>query len=63
MENTKLVRVQLDSIESKWSAFVLYAKSLKMAPSKLLGIALNEYITRNLDAITTNINKHYELED
>ncbi|QDP60779.1 MAG: hypothetical protein Unbinned6224contig1001_10 [Prokaryotic dsDNA virus sp.] len=63
MKNTKTVRINLESIESKWSAFSLYAKKLKMPPQKLLGIALNEYITRNLDAITTNLNEHYELED
>jgi len=63
IKNVKTVRIEMDSVESKWSAFSLYAKSINVTPRKLLGQALDQFITKNLDAITSNLAKHYELEE
>ena len=62
IKNSKLVRVYGKSIESKWNAFCIHAKSQDKQPGHLLGEVFEKYFTDNLEQISQDCHNHVNSE-
>ena len=61
VKNNKMVRVYAPSIETKWTAFVIHARSQGQQPGHLLGEIFLKYYVDNLEEIIADISKELDL--